>query len=223
MGYIKIYITILIISILFSFSNCFSFLVNDNYEKYCFYKYLVGHSNILLTFVVISYPKELISADLFYKEDKYSTKKTLYQVVDKESDYYKLDDIKEEGYYEICFYSKKGKEFHVSMEFDSYIEERNVKKLATDKEIKSINKDIKEVKDALHKIEINAKHINNRNFEHYVILHSMISSIKNATYLKIFFVVLMSGFQIYIITKFFGKEKRISTIKGTFNDKGSVL
>ena len=109
------------------------------------------------------------------------------------------------------------------MEFDSYIEERDVKKLATDKEIKSINKDIKEVKDALHKIEINAKHINNRNFEHYVILHSMISSIKNATYLKIFFVVLMSGFQIYIITKFFGKEKRVSTIKGTFNDKGSVL
>ena len=88
MGYIKIYITILIISILFSFSNCFSFLVNDNYEKYCFYKYLVGHSNIIFTFVVISYPKELISADLFYKEDKYSTKKTLYQVVDKESDYY---------------------------------------------------------------------------------------------------------------------------------------
>ena len=51
----------------------------------------------------------------------------------------------------------------------------------------------------------------------------MIRSIKNATYLKIFFVVLMSGFQIYIITKFFGKEKRVSSIKGTFNDKGSVL
>ena len=223
MKYNNIYIISLIFIILFSFSNCFSFVVKDNYEKYCFNKYLTESNQISFSFVVTSYPKVLINVDLAYKKNKYDSKKIIYNAINKNNDNYQSGYLKEEGYYEVCFYSQKGKEYHVSMEFDSYYEGHNIKQIVTDKEIKSINNDIKEVTDSLHNIEINARHINNRNYGQFVTLNRMIKSIKNLTYLKIFVVALMSIFQIYIITKFFGNEKRIHNIKGTFDEKSGVL
>ena len=109
------------------------------------------------------------------------------------------------------------------MEFYSLYEDNNIKKLATDKEFKTINKDIKEMKNALNSIEINSRHINNKNFENYITMKMLIDSIKKLTYLKIFVIALISLLQIYIIHKLFGPDKRVSTIKGEFSEKDSVL
>lgn len=224
MKYINIYIIIsLLLSFLFSCFNCFTFGVEDNYEKYCFNKYISQDDQITFSFVLTSYPKELIHVELTFRADKHDSKKIIYQVLDKDEGSFKSEKLQDIGYYEVCFFSKKGVKYYVSMEFYTLFEDNNIKKLATDKEIKTINKDIFFLKNALNDIEMNSRHINSRNFEHFAAMSILINSIKRLTYLKIFVVAAISLFQIYIIRKFFGPDKRVTTIKGGFNDKEGVL
>ena len=223
----KYYINILFFSIIFFllliFSNCFLTTIKDTYEKYCFKKLITKGDHLTLSFLTTSYPKELIHVDLKYQKLKEEPKIVIYEVLDKEKGDYNSDKPLEGGIYELCFYSKKGKTYTVSMEFYSLYEDNNIKKLATDKEFKTINKDIKEMKNALNSIEINSRHINNKNFENYITMKILIDSIKKLTYLKIFVIALISLLQIYIIHKLFGPDKRVSTIKGEFSEKDSVL
>lgn len=212
-----------IFCLLLTFSNSFLTTINDKYEKYCFKKYISEGDHLTLSFLTTSYPKELIHVDLKYQKQKEETQKVIYEVFDKEKGDYNTDKPLENGIYELCFYSKKGKTYTVSMDFYSLYEDNNIKKLATDKEFKTINKDIKEMKNALNSIEINSRHINNKNFENYVTMKMLIASIKKLTYLKIFIIALISLLQIYIIHKLFGPDKRVSTIKGEFSEKDSVL
>ena len=222
MEYSKLYFFSIIISLSLSLFHCFSFTVKDTYDKYCFKKYIYEGDEIAISFVSTSYPKELIKANLTYQKEKYDTKKLIYEVIDKERGDYTQSNISEAGYYELCFYSKKGKQYRASMEFDSFYQEHNIKKLASDKELKAVNKEIKEMKNAIHKMEINSRHITNMNYEHISTMKSLIISIKKLTYLKIFVIALMSLFQIYIIHKLFGPDKRVTKIKG-FSDKNNIL
>ena len=176
-----------------------------------------------MSFMVSSSQKELIHVSLTFQKDKNSIKQNIYEVREKESGDYNSPDPTEEGYYELCFYSKKGKDIFVNMEFFTLYEEHDIKKIATDKEIKTINDDIKEVRDVVDKIESNARHLNTRKYNHLNILKQYITSIKRLTYLKIFAVALLSLFQIYVVQKFFGPNKRVSTIKGVFSGKDGVL
>ena len=211
----------LIFLIFFSYSNSFSFGVNDRYEKYCFNKYVTAGDQITLSFVITSYPKELINADFTYSKEKHSTKAAIYQVTNKDSGNYKSQNPKE-GYYELCFYSKKGKEYQVSMEFYTLFEEHNLKEMATDKDFKNINKDVQELKNDIEKMQANARHLIDRKYWHNSILSKLTNSIKRLTYLKMFCIAVLSIFQIYVVQKFFGPDKRVSSIKGAFSDK-SIL
>ena len=220
MSYINIFI---IFSSLIYFSFSFSFNIPDTKEKYCFSKYIQKGDHITMSFMVSSSQKELIHVSLTFQKDKNSIKQNIYEVREKESGDYNSPDPTEEGYYELCFYSKKGKDIFVNMEFFTLYEEHDIKKIATDKEIKTINDDIKEVRDVVDKIESNARHLNTRKYNHLNILKQYITSIKRLTYLKIFAVALLSLFQIYVVQKFFGPNKRVSTIKGVFSGKDGVL
>ena len=220
MSYINIFI---IFSSLIYFSLSFSFNIPDRKEKYCFSKYIQKGDHITMSFTVSSSQKELIHVTLTFQKDKNSIKQNIYEAKEKELDDYNSPEPTEEGYYELCFYSKKGKDLFVNMEFFTLYEEHDIKKIATDKEIKTINNDIKEVRDVVDKIESNARHLNTRKYNHLNILKQYITSIKRLTYLKIFAVALLSLFQIYVVQKFFGPNKRVSTIKGIFSGKDGVL
>ena len=212
MKYTNIYIY-LSFEYLISFSNCFMFRLIDDHEKYCFSKYIENNDQIIANFVVASDKEQLIRVELTKQKEKTSPKVMIWSVVDKEDgDYYSESGL-EEGIYELCFYSIRGEDFYVSMQFYSLNEDHNLNHLATDKEVKSIKTEIKEMKKAIDKIETNARHLNTRNFRHMSLLKEIISSIKRITSLKIVAVALLSAFQIYIIQKFFGPDKRQSTIK----------
>ena len=223
MRYLNIYAIPLIFSFLLNFIHCFTFVVIDNYEKYCFKKSIIQDDKLSISFLVTSYPKEAINVNLTYQKEEYSTKNIIYQVINEDQGTYKSEKPLDEGYYELCFYSKKGKQLYISLEFSSLFEDKNIKQLATDKEIKTINKDIKEMKEALEQMEANAKHLVHRAYDFFAIMRTIISSVKKLTFLKIFVLAAMTLFQIYIITKFFGTDKRVSTIKGGFKNKNDIL
>ena len=220
MNFINVFI---LFSCLIYFSFSFSFNIPDTKEKYCFAKYIHKDDHITMSFMLTSAQKELIHATLTYQKEKNSIKEKIYEVNEKESGDYNSPNPTEEGYYELCFYSQKGKNLYVNMEFFTLYEEHDIKKVATDKEIKTINNDIKEIKDVVDKIESNARHLNTRKYNHLNVLKQYITSIKRLTYLKIFAVALLSLFQIYVVQKFFGPDKRVSTIKGVFSEKDGVL
>ena len=221
---INIYILLLILFLyLIPFSFAFSFGFNDEKEKYCFKKYIQKGDHITINFMLASTEKETIHALLTYQKDKNFPKNNIYEVIDKESGDYNSPNPTEEGYYELCFFSQKGKYLYINMEFYTLYEDRDIKKIATDKEIKTFNNDIKEIKNVVDKIETNARHLNTMKYMHLIILKEYITSIKRLTYLKIFVVALLSLFQIYVVHKFFGPDKRVSTIKGVFSEKDAVL
>ena len=220
MNFINVFI---LFSCLIYFSFSFSFNIPDTKEKYCFAKYIHKGDHITMSLMLTSAQKELIHATLTYQKEKNSIKEKIYEVNEKESGDYNSPNPTEEGYYELCFYSQKGKNLYVNMEFFTLYEEHDIKKVATDKEIKTINNDIKEIKDVVDKIESNARHLNTRKYNHLNVLKQYITSIKRLTYLKIFAVALLSLFQIYVVQKFFGPDKRVSTIKGVFSEKDGVL
>lgn len=222
MKFINIYFIFLLFISFISHSYCFSFGVKDEYEKYCFTKFIKEGDQITLSFVITSYPKELINADLSYRKNKNDPKSIIYQVVDKDKGDYNSQNSLKEGYYELCFYSKKGKQYYVSMEFSTLFEDHNLKKMATDKEIQTINKDIKDMKAQFEKIEVNSRHLIDIKYYLGSLLYSLTNSIKRLTYFKIFAIAVLSTFQIYIIQKFFGPDKRVTSIKGAFSDK-SIL
>ena len=222
MSSINIFFIFLLISYFISNSYCFSFGVKDDYGKSCFTKFIKEGDQITLSFVITSYPKELINVDLSFRKNKYEQKSIIYQVENKDKGDYNSQNSLQEGYYELCFYSKKGKEYYVSMEFSTLFEDHNLKKMATDKEVKTINKDIKEMKTQFEKIEINARHLIDVKYYLGSILYDLTNSIKTLTYLKIFANAVLSVFQIYIIQKFFGPDRRVTSIKGAFSDK-SIL
>ena len=223
MRFINIFILYIFLSFLITFSISFSFNIPDSKEKYCFKKYIQKGDHITVSFMVASSQKELIHVLLTYQKEKNSQKQNLYEVMDKESGDYNTQNPTEEGYYELCFFSKKGKNIYVNMEFYTLYEDHDIKKVATDKEIKTFNNDIKEIKNVVDKIETNARHLNTRKYRHLKILKQYITSIKRLTYLKIFAVALLSLFQIYVVQKFFGPDKRVSAIKGVFSEKDGVL
>ena len=220
---INIFTILIILSFLISFSFEFSFGFNDEKEKYCFKKYIQKGDQITINFMLASTEKELLHVLLTYQKDKFSQKQNIYEVIDKESGDYTSSNPTEEGYYELCFFSKKGKYLYVNTEFYTLYEDHDLKKIATDKQIKTFNNDIKEIKNVVDKIETNARHLNTMKYMHLKILKEYITSIKRLTYLKIFVVALLSLFQIYVVHKFFGPDKRVSTIKGVFSEKDAVL
>ena len=212
MKYTNIYIY-LSFAYLISLSNCFMFRLIDDHEKYCFSKYIENNDQIIANFVVASDKEQLIKVELTKQKEKTSPKAIIWSVVDKDDGEYIPESGLEEGFYELCFYSIRGEDFYVSMQFYSLNEDHNLNLLATDKEFKSIKTEIKEMKKAIDKIETNARHLNTRNFRHMSLLKEIISSIKRITSLKIVAVAVLSAFQIYIIQKFFGPDKRQTTIK----------
>ena len=208
---------------LISFSFSFSFGLTDAKEKFCFKKFIQKGDHITIDYMVASGQKDLIDTSLSYQKDNHGPKKIIYDIKKNDKGSYNSRKPEEEGYYELCFYSQKGKYIYVNMEFSSLYEGHDIKKLATDKELKIFNQDIKEIKDVVDKIEMNARHLNTRKYRHLKILKQIITSIKRLTYLKIFAVALLSLFQIYIVQKFFGPDKRVSTIKGVFSGKDGDL
>ena len=213
----KIIFYLFFISLPLSFS--FLFEVNDHYPSYCFKKQLALGDKISLSFVVSAEQKEIVTAELKNTDNNI----TIYKIVDAEMGNYKSEKSLDNGMYELCFFSQKGKKFQISMNFYTLYEDQNVKDLATDKEVKKINTEVEDIKNAFQKIESNARHLINRRYAHIYILKDIIGSIKRLTFLKIVAVAVLSAFQIYIIQKFFGTEKRVTHVKGAFADKGNIL
>ena len=185
-------------------------------DKYCFLKRLYDEEQVNLNFLVSSEKKEELNV-YFINEDSHTTLyETKYQ--DQSGDY-KSPKPLPVGNYSLCFYPRDRNQYFITFELYTLFEgSAGLKELAKDKEFKKMGAEVQDIKKVFQEIETNLKRGLDRKSRHFSILHDIIQSIKNFTFLKMAIVFLLSLFQIIVIQKIFGPDKRVSSVKGAFSD-----
>ena len=77
---------------------------------------------------------------------------------------------------------------------------------------------VNELKASFQSFEKNFRFIVDRRTRHTTILTDIITSIKQLTFLKMAIILVLSVFQVIVIQRFFGPDKRVTTVKGAFSD-----
>ena len=206
---------LIIISIIFLFKKTYQtlLLIQKSKQRYCFQKEITENQDYIeMSYIISSSKKESIFVTL----SKKNVNKILFQQDRKQSGNYK-SEILELGIYELCFYPNTKADFYLSFEFYSYQETGIIKDLAIDKEFKNMSLGVQDLKLAINDFDKNLGFLTDRRSRHHIILSEMITSIEKLSYAKIFILVLLSLFQILIIQRFFGKDKRVTKLPGAFS------
>lgn len=199
-----------ILLLLFQKINLFIFTVNQFFPKYCFYKRILNdNEKISFNFATIGDKKEFINITL---TQQIPLEKELYSKSYIELDEY-ISPILEQGKYNLCFIPNTKNEFKISFNLQSFEEDENLNKIATDTQLKNIGKKLEKIKTDFNNLENNYNNLLNTKATHLVYLYNYLKEIKRLTFAKVFIISFVSLFQIYVIQRMFGEDKRLSEIK----------
>ena len=143
--------------------------------------------------------------------------KILYQEVTRQRGEYQTD-VLPQGDYTLCFSPRTNNQYYISFDIQLASDSSLTKDLAKDKEVKGIKNGVLDLEKLFNDFEKNLKFIVDRRNHHHTILQDIVGSIKIISGIKILIIILLSIFQVFIITKFFGNNKRVSTIKAGSKD-----
>ena len=205
---------ILILSLtIVSYANGLKVKINGKQKDYCFIKSIYDVEDTIKIFFLISSGRTE-SVNVTFKN---SDGKILYQEVTRQRGEYQ-SDVLPQGDYTLCFSPRTNNQYYISFDMQISSDSAVTKDLAKDKEVKGIKNGVVDLEKLFNDFEKNLKFIVDRRNHHYVILLNVISSIKTISAIKILIIILLSIFQVFIITKFFGTNKRVSTIKAGNKD-----
>ena len=204
---------ILILLILISFTNGLKVKINGKQKDYCFVKSIYEVEDTIKIFFLISSGRSE-SVNVTFKNEE---GKILYQEVTRQRGEYQ-SDVLPQGDYTLCFSPRTNNQYYISFDIQIAGEFGVVKDLAKDKEVKGIKNGVVDLDKLFNDFEKNLKFIVDRRNHHYIILLDVVKSIKTISAIKILIIILLSIFQVFIITKFFGTNKRVSTIKAGNKD-----
>ena len=207
------YSKILIIICIIISSNALKVKVNGKQKDYCFTKSIYDEEDTMKIFFLISSGRTEQLNVVFKNEQG----KILYQEVTRQRGEYQSDVIPR-GDYTLCFSPRTTNEYYISFDMQLSEESAVSKDLAKDKEVKGIKNGVVDLEKLFNDFEKNLKFIVDRRNHHHTILKDIVGSIKTISAIKILIIILLSIFQVFIITKFFGTNKRVSTIKAGNKD-----
>lgn len=205
------YMWLCVIMIQVMFSGELLLQVKGKKKEYCFYKQLFDSDKIHFTYIVSSENKEQLKVRFYKSEDM----TYLYSQDNEQQGEFK-SQLLQPGIYALCFYPQERTQYHISFDYYSQAETGIVKEIAHDKEVKQMYEHVVELKTLFQDFEKNFKFLVDRRNSHTGILEDIVHSIKNLTFLKICIIALLSLFQVLVIQKFFGPDKRVSSVKGGF-------
>lgn len=198
-----------ILFLLFQKINPYIFTVNQFYPRYCFYKVIsTKNEKLSFNFLTIGDKNEFINITLTQS----SSNKELYFKYFIEEDSFISDNL-EEGKYKLCFIPNTKDTFKISFNIQSFEEDENLNKIATDTQLKNIGKKLEKIKTDFNNLENNYNNLLNTKATHLVYLYNYLKEIKRLTFAKVFIISFVSLFQIYVIQRMFGEDKRLSEIK----------
>ena len=199
--------------------NTFMFGVQKLQREYCFSKEInIDEQTITFNFATIGEKKQYVDVVLRQlipkRKDIYSTSKSL-------TGEFKTNPLTP-GKYHLCFYPYSTDTFSISFNFQTSEEDGDIKNIATDTQLKGIQAKIEDIKKGMRTIENNENTLLSTKFSHFLYLTDYISQIKNLTFIKICIIGSISLFQIFVIQKMFGADKRMTQIKTNTNANSKI-
>ena len=187
--------------------------VNGNLKPHCFTKTIfTTEDTIKITFLISSGKSEKLKVSLKNKEGQ-----ILYEETDRQRGDY-ITDVIPSGDYTLCFYPHTKDQYYISLDMQVTGTTSVAKDLALDKEVKSIKHGVLSLEKLFDDFEKNLLFIVDRRNHHHTILKDTVGSIKTISAIKIMIIIFLSLIQVFIITKFFGTDKRVSKIKAGAKD-----
>ena len=182
--------------------------INGRQKDYCFTKTIYEEQDTMKIFFLVSSGKtEQINVTFKNQEGK-----ILYQETSRQRGDYQ-SDVLPSGDYTLCFSPRTSNEYYVSFDMQMAGESAVTKDLAKDKEVKGIKNGVLDLEKLFNDFEKNLKFIVDRRNHHHTILKDVVGSIKTISFIKILIIIILSMFQVFIITKFFGTDKRVTAVK----------
>ena len=203
---------LIILSILLSISPL-KVKITGKRKDYCFTKTIYEEEDTMkLSFLISSGRSEQVNVTFKNKDGK-----ILYQEVSRQRGEYQTDVIPS-GDYTLCFSPRTNNQYYITFDMKVAGQSSVTKDLAKDKEVKGIKNGVLDLERLFNDFEKNLKFIVDRRNHHHTILRDVVGSIKTISAIKILIIISLSLFQVFIITKFFGADKRVSTIKAGAKD-----
>ena len=182
-------------------------------RDYCFAKSIYEEEDTMkISFLISSGKTEPVNVTFKNKEGK-----ILYQEVSRQRGEYQTD-VLPSGEYTLCFSPRSTSEYYITFDIQVAGQSTVTRDLAKDKEVKGIKNGVLDLERLFNDFEKNLKFIVDRRNHHHTILKDVSTSIRNISTIKILIIISLSIFQVFIITKFFGADKRVSTIKAGTKD-----
>ena len=182
-------------------------------RDYCFMKTIYEEEDTMkISFLISSGKTEPVNVTFKNKEGK-----ILYQEVSRQRGEYQTD-VLPSGEYTLCFSPRSTSEYYITFDIQVAGQSSVTRDLAKDKEVKGIKNGVLDLERLFNDFEKNLKFIVDRRNHHHTILKDVSTSIRNISTIKILIIISLSIFQVFIITKFFGTYKRVSTIKAGTKD-----
>ena len=211
---------LIVLIYLFGNINSFMFGIQKYQREYCFFKYINStNQRISYNFQTVGEKQERIDTILRQitpnKKDIYSTSNT------ERGEF--ITNILNPGKYNLCFYPYSSNTFSVTFNFQTSEEEGDYKNVATDTSLKKVREKIDEIEKGMNNIYFDSNTLLTRRLFNFIYLNNYISQIKLLTFVKIGIVGLISLFQIYVIQKMFGEDKRMSKIKPTTSKNNNKI
>ena len=198
---------LIILFTIISSSKALKVKINGRQKDYCFTKSIYENEDTMKIFFLISSGRtEQLNVTFKNKEGK-----ILYQEVTRQRGEYQTD-VLPQGDYTLCFSPRTSNQYYISFDMQLSGDSAVTKDLAKDKEVKGIKNGVLDLEKLFNDFEKNLKFIVDRRNHHHTILQDIVGSIKIISGIKILIIILLSIFQVFIITKFFGTNKRVSTI-----------
>ncbi len=204
---------LIILFTIISSSKALKVKINGRQKDYCFTKSIYENEDTMKIFFLISSGRtEQLNVTFKNKEGK-----ILYQEVTRQRGEYQTD-VLPQGDYTLCFSPRTSNQYYISFDMQLSSDSTVTKDLAKDKEVKGIKNGVLDLEKLFNDFEKNLKFIVDRRNHHHTILKDVVGSIKTISAIKILIIISLSLFQVFIITKFFGTDKRVSTVKAGSKD-----
>jgi hypothetical protein len=203
---------LIILSLIISISSL-KVKITGKRRDYCFMKTIYEEEDTMkISFLISSGKTEPVNVTFKNKEGK-----ILYQEVSRQRGEYQTD-VLPSGEYTLCFSPRSTSEYYITFDIQVAGQSSVTRDLAKDKEVKGIKNGVLDLERLFNDFEKNLKFIVDRRNHHHTILKDVSTSIRNISTIKILIIISLSIFQVFIITKFFGADKRVSTIKAGTKD-----
>ena len=190
--------------------NTFTFWVQKYQREYCFSKDItLTDTRITFNYWTIGEKKEYVDVVLRQMTPK---RKDIYSTSKSENAEFRSNPLLP-GKYNLCFYPYSTDPFSISFNYQTSEEDGDIKDITTDTQFKEIKTKMDNIKKGIDTLENNSNKLIDRKFIHFVYLSDYISQIKFLTFVKIVIIGVISLFQIYVIRRMFGDDKRMSQIK----------